>query len=83
MKSTLNGSMTEAFQKALSGELTPKDARELGADISHSAMGLLLLLVEALDNPSPMYNREDLMRGVLAIAEVFDLARAVSEQEMI
>lgn len=81
MKRTTNGSMTEAFRKALSGELTPNDAWALGAEAYANALGLLILLIEALANSSPIYSRDDLLRGALAIVETIDFAKAISEQE--
>lgn len=81
MKRTLNSSMTEAFLKAMSGELTPADARTLGSAVNANALGLLILLIEALANPSPIYSRDDLLRGALAIVETIDFAKAISDQE--
>lgn len=81
MKSTLNGSMTEAFRKASAGELTPAEAHTLGSAVYANALGLLILLIEALANPSPIFSRDDLLRGALAIVETIDFAKAVSEQE--
>ena len=80
-KRTLNSSMTEAFLKAMSGELTPADARTQGSAVYANALGLLILLIEALANPSPIYSRDDLLRGALAIVETIDFAKAISDQE--
>ena len=81
MKRTQNSSMTEAFLKAMSGELTPADARTLGSAVYANALGRRTLLRAARATPRPPSSRDDRLRGALAIVETIDFAKTVSEQE--